>query len=118
MSKKESRIIRHKRVRRKINGSALRPRLSVYRSLNHIVAQIIDDSEGQTLLSISTLDHRVKSKVNGMAKIEKVGLVGTLLAEEALSNGIEHVVFDRGGYKYHGRVKALAEAVRKAGLEI
>jgi len=118
MNKKNSRLIRHRRVRRRVKGIALRPRLSVYRSLNHIFAQLIDDSGGQTLASINTLDHRVKSKLNGMAKTEKAGVVGTLLAEEALSKGIKRVVFDRGGYKYHGRVKALAEAARKSGLEI
>jgi len=85
--------------------------------LNHINAQIIDDSRGQTLVSISTLDSQVRGKTDGMEKSKRAGIVGTLLAEEALNKGIKQVVFDRGGYKYHGRVKDLAEAARKAGLE-
>jgi large subunit ribosomal protein L18 len=109
--------IRHRRVRQKVTGTILRPRLCVFRSLNHVHAQLIDDSKGQTLVSMSTLDSQVRSKTDGMEKSKKAGIVGTLLAEEALSKGIRQVVFDRGGYKYHGRVKALAEAARKAGLE-
>jgi large subunit ribosomal protein L18 len=85
--------------------------------LNHIHAQLIDDSKGQTLVSMNTLDSQVRSKTDGMGKSEKAGIVGTLLAEEALNKGIKRVVFDRGGYRYHGRVKALAEAARKSGLE-
>jgi large subunit ribosomal protein L18 len=98
-------------------GTASRPRLSVYRSLNHIYAQVIDDSRGQTLVSMSSLDSLVRSKTDGTEKDKKAEIVGTLLAEKALNKGIKQVVFDRGGYKYHGRVKALAEAARKAGLE-
>jgi large subunit ribosomal protein L18 len=109
--------IRHRRVRQKVTGTVSRPRLCVFRSLNHIRAQLIDDSMGQTLVSMSTLDSQVRSRIDGMGKSKKAELVGTLLAEEALSKGIKQVVFDRGGYKYHGRVKALAEAARKAGLE-
>jgi len=109
--------IRHRRVRQKVTGTISRPRLCVFRSLNHVHAQLIDDSRDQTLVSMSTLDSQVKSKTNGMEKSKKAGIVGTLLAEKALSKGIKQVVFDRGGYKYHGRVKALAEAARKAGLE-
>jgi len=109
--------IRHRRVRQKVAGTISRPRLCVFRSLNHVHAQLIDDSRGQTLVSMSTLDFQVRSKADGMEKSKKAGIVGTLLAEEALSKGIKQVVFDRGGYKYHGRVKALAEAARKAGLE-
>jgi len=109
--------IRHRRVRQKVAGTISRPRLCVFRSLNHVHAQLIDDSRGQTLVSMSTLDSQVRSKTDGMEKSKKAGIVGTLLAEEALSKGIKQVVFDRGGYKYHGRVKALAEAARKAGLE-
>jgi large subunit ribosomal protein L18 len=85
--------------------------------VNHIHAQLIDDSMGQTLVSMSTLDSQVRSKTDGMGKSKKAEIVGTLLAEKALNKGIKQVVFDRGGYKYHGRVKALAEAARKAGLE-
>jgi large subunit ribosomal protein L18 len=109
--------IRHRRVRQKVTGTISRPRLCVFRSLNHIHAQLVDDSKGQTLVSMSTLNSQVRSKTDGMGKSKKAELVGTLLAEKALNGGIKQVVFDRGGYKYHGRVKALAEAARKAGLE-
>jgi large subunit ribosomal protein L18 len=109
--------IRHRRVRQKVTGTISRPRLCVFRSLNHIHAQLIDDSRGQTLVSMSTLDSQVRSKTDGMGKSKKAEIVGTLLAEKALNEGIKQVVFDRGGYKYHGRVKTLAEAARKAGLE-
>jgi large subunit ribosomal protein L18 len=109
--------IRHRRVRQKVTGTISRPRLCVFRSLNHIHAQVIDDSRGQTLVSMSTLDSQVRSKTDGMGKSKKAEIVGTLLAEKALNKGIKQVVFDRGGCKYHGRVKALAEAARKAGLE-
>ncbi len=115
---KAIRKIRHRRVRRKVTGIISRPRLCVFRSLNHIYAQLIDDSSGQTLVSMSTLDSQVRSKTDGMGKSKKAGIVGTLLAEKALNKGIKQVVFDRGGYRYHGRVKALAEAARKAGLEV
>lgn len=100
-----------------MTGTISRPRLCVFRSLNHIHAQVIDDSMGQTLVSMSTLDSQVRSKTDGMGKSKKAEIVGTLLAEKALNKGIKQVVFDRGGYKYHGRVKALAEAARKVGLE-
>jgi large subunit ribosomal protein L18 len=109
--------IRHRRVRQKVTGTISRPRLCVFRSLNHIHAQLIDDSRGQTLVSMTTLDSQVRSKTDGMGKSKKAEIVGTLLADKALNKGIKQVVFDRGGYKYHGRVKALAEAARKAGLE-
>ncbi len=109
--------IRHRRVRQKVTGTVSRPRLCVFRSLNHIHAQLIDDSMGQTLVSMNTLDSQVRSKTDGMGKSKKAEIVGTLLAEKALNKGIKQVVFDRGGYKYHGRVKALAEAARKTGLE-
>lgn len=111
------RRIRHRRVRQKVAGTASRPRLCVFRSLNHIHAQLIDDSAGQTLIAISTLDAQVRDKTDGMGKTKKAELVGTLLAERALDKGIKRVVFDRGGYQYHGRIKALADAARKAGLE-
>ena len=114
---KAMREIRHRRVRRKIGGTISPPRLSVFSSLNHIYAQVIDDSKSQTLVSMSSLDSQVRSKTDGMGKSKKAEIVGTLLAEKALNKGIKQVVFDRGGYKYHGRVKALAEAARKAGLE-
>ena len=114
---KAIRKIRHRRVRRKVTGTTSRPRLCVFRSLNHIRAQLIDDSMGQTLVSMSTLDSQTRDKADGKGKSEKAEIVGTLLAERALDKGIKKVVFDRGGYKYHGRIKALAEAARKAGLE-
>jgi large subunit ribosomal protein L18 len=109
--------IRHRRVRQKLTGTISRPRLCVFRSLNHIHAQLIDDSMGRTLVSMSTLDSQVRGKTDEMGKSKKAEIVGTLLAERALDKGIKKIVFDRGGYKYHGRIKALAEAARKAGLE-
>lgn len=104
-------------MRKKVTGTVSRPRLCVFRSLNHIHAQLIDDSEGQTLVSMSTLDSQIRDHANEDVKIKEAEEVGTLLAERALNKGIKQAVFDRGGYKYHGRVKALAEAARKAGLE-
>jgi len=94
-----------------------RPRLNVFRSLRHIYAQVIDDSQGRTLVSASTVDPQVEAQLQGLTKIEQARVVGKVLAERALSQGIQRVVFDRGGYKYHGRVKALADAVREGGLE-
>ena len=91
--------------------------LSLFLSSNNIHAQLIDDSMGETLVSMNTLDSQVKGKTDGMAKSKKAEIVGTLLAEKALEKGIKKVVFDRGGYKYHGRIKSLAEAARKVGLE-
>ena len=106
---------RHQRVRAKIRGTELKPRLCVFRSLNHIYAQVIDDAKGQTLTSASTLDAEIESQ--GKAKTARAELVGSLVAKRAIDKGIKQVVFDRGGYKYHGRVKALAEAARQAGLK-
>ena len=108
---------RHVRVRAKVKGTTSEPRLCVFRSLNHIYAQVIDDSRGHTLASASTLDPEVKSVVVGKTKTARSELVGSLVAKRALSQGINQVAFDRGGYKYHGRVKALAEAVRQEGLK-
>lgn len=119
MAKADSRLarrIRQRRVRKKVRGTTGRPRLSVSRSLNHIYAQVIDDSTGQTLTSLSTLDPKARQKVAEITKTKRAELVGSLLAEKALDKGIKQVVFDRGGHKYHGRVKALAEAARVAGL--
>ena len=104
----------HFRIRQKMRGSAERPRLNIYRSLNHIYAQIIDDAKGETLLSASTLSAKIKTGGNVAAAKE----VGKLVAEQAIEKGIKRVVFDRGGYLYHGRVKALADAARAAGLEL
>jgi large subunit ribosomal protein L18 len=114
---KSARKRRHVRVRAKLAGTADSPRLCVFRSLNHIYAQVIDDDKGHTLVTASTLDGEIKPGVNGKAKSARAGLVGTLVAKRALDKGIKQVVFDRGGYKYHGRVKALAEAAREAGLK-
>jgi len=112
-----ARTRRHARVRAKIEGTASRPRLCVFRSLNHIYAQVIDDSQRYTLTSASTLDPEIRGEMEGKAKTAKAELVGSLAAKRALEKGINQVVFDRGGYKYHGRVKALAEAARQAGLK-
>ena len=113
---KARRIARHARVRRKVVGTSERPRLSVFRSLHHIYAQVIDDKRGVTLASASSLESELRSDRNGQKKAEVSKRVGALVAERARSNGIQSVVFDRGGYKYHGRVKALADAAREGGL--
>ena len=115
-TRNEARRRRHSRVRQKITGTANVPRLCVFRSLKHIYAQIIDDDAGQTLVSASTLDADVRSEVQGQSKTDQAKVVGRRLAEKALSQGVKKVVFDRGGYVYHGRVKALADASRKGGL--
>ena len=104
----------HKRIRRKVQGSGGRPRLTIYRSLNHIYAQIIDDEQGRTLAAASTTEKDLRGATGG--NVEAAQRVGRAIAERALSAGIESVVFDRGGYRYHGRVKALADAAREAGL--
>ncbi len=120
MAKNDLRIARyrrHARVRAKVKGTPSAPRLCVFRSLNHIYAQVIDDSQGHTLASASTLEPEIKSMVDGKKKTAQSELVGSLVAKRALSQGIKQVAFDRGGYKYHGRVKALAEAARQEGLK-
>ena len=108
---------RHVRVRAGLKGTAMRPRLCVFRSLNHIYAQVVDDSAGHTLVSASSLDSEIRDKITGKRKTEIAELVGSLVTQRALNKGIKQIAFDRGGYKYHGRVKALAEAARKAGLD-
>ena len=113
-AKNESRLVRHARVRKKISGTPERPRLSVYKSLTGIYAQIIDDVNGRTLVAASTLDKEVKIKASN---IEAAKEVGALVAKRATKAGIKTIVFDRGGYQYHGKVKALAEAAREGGLE-
>ena len=110
------RVKRHWRLRKHINGTAERPRLNVFRSLNNIYAQIIDDVKGETLVSASTLDKEWKGQASGGNKAG-AALVGKLVAERAVAKGITTVVFDRGGYVYHGRVAALADAAREAGLK-
>jgi len=111
-----ARTRRHRRVRRKVRGIAQRPRLAVFRSLSHIYAQVIDDSSGHTLVAASDLEADLRSQCDGKRKTEVAGLVGQTIARKAAEKDIKAVVFDRGGSKYHGRVKALAEAARKGGL--
>ena len=111
------RIRRHARVRARVHGTDTRPRLSVFRSLNHIYVQVIDDTGGHTMAAASTLDPEIKAEMNGKNKTGKSELVGTLIAKRALAGGVTQVAFDRGGFKYHGRIKALAEAARKQGLK-
>ena len=114
---RESRERRHRRVRSKVAGSAERPRLNVFRSLEHIYAQVIDDIAGHTLASASTIDNELSAQCSGLNKTDCARVVGKAIAVRAKAAGINSVVFDRGGYQYHGRVKALAEAAREAGLE-
>ena len=115
---KQRATLRHVRLRKKIRGTSIRPRLAVYRSLNHVYAQLIDDDLGVTIASASSLDVDVKKDITRQSKTEISRLVGTLMAKRAKTNGISNVVFDRGGNRYHGRVKALADAVREGGLVI
>ncbi|SHH45394.1 50S ribosomal protein L18 [Tepidibacter thalassicus] len=117
VSKNETRLQRHKRVRKKISGTPERPRLNVFRSNNNIYAQIIDDVNRCTLVSASSLESEVKDSVKHTGNKEAARLVGKLVAKKALDKGIKEVVFDRGGYIYHGRVKELAEGAREGGLE-
>lgn len=113
----EIRVIRHARVRKKISGTPEMPRLSVYRSLNHIYAQVIDDTVGRTLVSCSTLDPAIKGQLGDLDKKGASKLVGKTVAERALQAGIKQVVFDRGGYVYTGRVAEVAAGAREAGLD-
>ena len=115
--KHANRLQRHKRVRRKITGTTQRPRLCVFRSSNNIYAQIIDDANRVTLTAASSLDAEVKGAVNHGGNKEAAKMVGEMIAKRALEKGITEVVFDRGGYLYHGRVQVLAEAAREAGLK-
>lgn len=108
---------RHRRVRARIAGTAARPRLNVFRSARHIFAQIIDDAQGHTLVAASTLDAEVRANAPQWNKKDEAKAVGKLLAQRALAKGVKQVIFDRGGYQYHGRVKALAEGSREGGLE-
>lgn len=112
----DARRRRHARVRRKVAGTAERPRLNVFRSLRHIYAQVIDDSTGRTLVSASTLDKELRDQLAELEVHEQAKAVGKAVAERARAQGIEKVVFDRGGYPYHGRIKALAEGSREGGL--
>ncbi|MGI8782823.1 MAG: 50S ribosomal protein L18 [Acidobacteriota bacterium] len=116
-SKSDRRKNVHIRIRRKIAGSGQRPRLNVYRSLDHIYVQLIDDASGKTLLSASSLDKELRKSKKSGGNIDAAKAVGKLIADRAKAQGIEAVVFDRGGYLYHGRVRALAEAARESGLK-
>ncbi|MBI3968585.1 MAG: 50S ribosomal protein L18 [Chloroflexi bacterium] len=117
VNSRAARLRRHLRVRRKVSGTAERPRLAVFRSANHIYAQVIDDTTHATLASASTLDPELRSSGDGKPKAEQAKQVGTLVAQRARQQGISRVVFDRGGYIYHGRIKAVAEGARSEGLE-
>jgi large subunit ribosomal protein L18 len=115
--KRQSRFMRHSRVRGKVVGTPERPRLNVFRSLTNIYAQVIDDEQGHTLVAASTIDNDVAGQIEGKTKAEAAKVVGQVLAQRAKEAGISKVVFDRGGYRYHGRVAALAEGAREGGLE-
>ena len=114
--RRESRVRRHKRVRKSIMGTSARPRLAVFRSNKHLVMQVIDDEAGRTLVAASTHEAAVRSE-GGVSGVEGATRVGTLVAERAKAAGVDKVVFDRGGFLYHGRIAAAAEAAREAGLE-
>lgn len=118
VNKRENRLARHARVRKKISGTPERPRLNVFKSNANVYAQIIDDTTGTTLAAASTLEKEVKGDLESTSGIEAAKAVGTYVAKRALEKGIETVVFDRSGYIYHGKVKALAEAAREAGLKL
>jgi large subunit ribosomal protein L18 len=116
-SRSEARIKRHNRLRIGVLGTQQRPRLNVFRSLSEIYAQIIDDKAGHTVVSASSIDQELRGKMKGLKKSEQAKMVGKMLAERAKDKGIRAVVFDRGGFKYSGRVKALADGAREGGLE-
>jgi len=115
--RKLSRLKRHKRVRKKIQGNANRPRLCVFRSLKHIYAQVIDDKKGITLVSLSTLNPELKDRIKYKGNIKAAEMIGSVLAEKLKEKNIGKIVFDRGGYIYHGRVKAVAENLRKGNID-
>jgi len=115
--RKRLRLMRHKRIRKRIYGTPEKPRLSVYRSEKHIYAQIIDDTKGRTLVTASTVEKPLRENLKKTWNIEAAKEVGKLVAERATEKGITEIVFDRGGYKYHGRIKALADAARESGLK-
>jgi len=117
IDKNAVRVGRHYRMRKNLAGTAERPRLNVYRSTTHIYAQVIDDTAGNTLVAASTLDADIKGKLTGKSKVEQAALVGELVGARAKAKGVSKVVFDRGGYLYTGRVAALADGARKAGLD-
>jgi len=117
LSRNAHRVRVHERVRRRVIGTTERPRLCVHRSLDHIYAQVIDDHAGRTLVSASSLDKQTRAQTKGGGNVAAAKVVGKVVAERALAAGIQQVVFDRGGYQYHGRVEALANAAREAGLK-
>ncbi len=116
-SRKDVRVKKHMRIRNRFSGTAERPRLAVFRSNNHMYAQIIDDTVGNTLASASTLEKEIKSELEKTNNVDAAAYLGTVIAKRAIEKGIKKVVFDRGGYIYHGKVAALADAAREAGLE-
>jgi len=117
LAAREARYKRHTRVRAKISGTAAKPRLCVFRSLQHIYAQVIDDTQGRTIVAASTVDPEIAKDTDGKKKSDQAEMVGLLVARRALEAGITQVVFDRGGYKYHGRVKTMADAARQGGIK-
>lgn len=114
----EQRKRRHRRIKKTVRGSAERPRLAVYRSLAHMYAQLIDDGSGRTLVSASTLDKELRQRLNGTSSVEAAREVGVLVGKRAVAEGFKKAVFDRSGCPYHGRVRAVAEGAREAGLEL
>ncbi len=116
-SRAAARLRRHRRVRKKVTGTSETPRLNVFRSLNEIYAQVINDEVGHTLASASSTDGEIRAKMAGLKKSEQAKLVGQIVAERAKAAGVEQVVFDRGGYRYTGRVRALADGAREGGLQ-
>ena len=116
-SKSKIRVKKHKRIRNRFSGTAQRPRLAVFRSNNHMYAQIIDDTVGNTLVSASTLEKSVKSELEKTNNVDAAAYLGTVIAKRAIEKGIKTVVFDRGGFIYQGKIAALADAAREAGLE-
>nr|WP_296475360.1 50S ribosomal protein L18 [uncultured Acetatifactor sp.] len=116
-SRKEVRVKKHMRIRNRFSGTAERPRLAVFRSNNHMYAQIIDDTVGNTLVSASTLEKDIKAELTKTNNVDAAAYLGTVIGKRAVEKGISKVVFDRGGYIYHGKVAALADAAREAGLE-
>ena len=115
-SRSEVRVNKHRKLRNRFSGTAERPRLAVFRSNNHMYAQIIDDTVGNTLVSASTLQKDVKAELEKINNVEAAAYLGTVIAKKAIEKGITSVVFDRGGFIYHGKIKALADAAREAGL--
>ncbi len=116
-SRSEVRVKKHRRIRNRLSGTTASPRLAVFRSNNHMYAQIIDDTVGNTLVSASTLQKEVKAELEKTDNVDAAAYLGTVIAKRAIEKGINTVVFDRGGFIYHGKVKALADAAREAGLE-